>query len=155
MKKIQFISASPLVLAALAAFLFSFSFLPGAHSFQVYLDGKLLVDQYVTSKMEMPTLRLDPAGNQHQLTVKYNECGRTVTGRKLFIKDNTDKVLKEWRFEGATSGYKESMTCNIKDIVSLKQKGSALKLYYSSSDFQEGQQIAQVLISGEPKAALK
>jgi len=63
--------------------------------------------------------------------------------------------LKEWHFEGSSSGYKEAMTCNVRDILALKQKGSnSLKLYYSSAEFRDGQQVARLVISGEPKTAL-
>src|SRR6185295_7209370 len=110
MKKIIGFSRAFLVLGvALCAFLLSFSFKPGSHSFQVYLDSKLVMEQYVNSKTVAPTLALDPAENHSQLIVKYNECGRTVSGRTITIKDDKDKVLKEWRFEGESSGYKESM----------------------------------------------
>ena len=156
MKKIiRFSWANPLIWAALCAFLFSFSFKPGTHSFQVYLDSKLVIDQYVNSKKDAPILALDPAENYSQLIVKYNECGRTVAGRMLTVKDDKDKTLKEWRFEGSSSGYKEAMTCNVKDILALKQKGSnSLKLYYSSAEFRDGQQVARLVINSEPKTAL-
>src|SRR5688572_25937124 len=123
MKKIiRFSWAHTLVGVALCAILFSFSSIIGAHSFQVFLDSKLVLDQYVDSKSQIPTLLLDPADNHNQLIVKYNECGRTVTSRTITIKDDKNQVLKDWRFEGATSGYKDPMTCLVKDITALKQK---------------------------------
>lgn len=155
MKKFRFSWVNALVGVALCSILFSFSSTPGAHSFQVYLDSKLVADQYVNSKMAAPELLLDPAENYSQLIVKYSECGRTVTGRTITIKDEKNKVLKDWRFEGASSGFKESMTCNVKDITALKQKGNhTLKLYYSSNEFPEGQQIASLVIGGEATTAL-
>jgi hypothetical protein len=157
MKKIiRFSWINVLVGIALCAILFSFSRITGAHNFQVFLDSKLMIDQYVNSKMEAPTLIVDPDKNYNQLIVKYNECGRTVTDRKISVRDENNKVLKEWRFEGATAGYKDPMTCSVKDITALKQKGSnTLKLYYSSNEFSEGQQIANLVISGEATTALK
>jgi len=157
MKKIiRFTWVNALVSAALCAILFSFSSIVGAHSVQVFLDDKMVIDQYVNSKSAAPTLHLDPAENHNQLIVKYNECGRTVTGRTISVKDDKDHVLKDWRFEGAASGYKDPMTVSIKDISALKQKESnTLKLYYSSREFPEGQQIANLVISGEAKTALK
>jgi hypothetical protein len=87
--------------------------------------------------------------------VKYNECGRTATGRTITIKDDSDNVLKEWRFEGASSGYEKSMLCPVKDILALKQQGnSTLKLYYSSKEFPVGQQIAYLVIGGEEQTVL-
>ena len=156
MKKIiTFSWVNSLIGVALCALLLSFSSRPGSHSFQVYLDSKLVIDQYVNSKMDAPKLLLDPSENYNQLIVKYNECGRTVTGRMITIKDDHNKVLKEWRFDGVTSGYKESMTCQVKDITALLQKGSnTLKLYYSSKEFPEGQQIAYLVISSEMKTSL-
>lgn len=157
MKKIiRFSWVNSLVGVILCATLFSFSTTPGAHNFQVYLDSKLVIDQYVNSRMDAPKIQLDPAENYNQLIVKYNECGRTVTGRKITIKDGNNKTLKDWRFEGASSGYKESMVCDVKDITALKQKGgNTLKLYYSSNEFSEGQQIAYLVIVDESKTALK
>lgn len=157
MKKIiRFSWINALVGVVLCTILFSFSSRPGAHSVQVYLDSKLMIDHYVTSNMQAPTLLIDPAENYSQLIVKYNECGRTVTGRTISIKDDHNKVLKDWRFEGAASGFEDPMAFMIKDIIALKQKGSNnLKLYYSSTEFSEGQQIASVVIGGEAKTALK
>jgi hypothetical protein len=155
-KTIRFSWAHTLLGVALCAILFSFSSIIGAHSFQVFLDSKLVIDQYVDSKSQIPTLLLDPAENHSQLIVKYNECGRTVTGRTIAIKDDKNQVVKEWRFEGETSGYKDPMTCPVKDITALKQReSSTFKLYYSSKEFPEGQQIASLVINGEAKTALK
>ena len=144
-----------LVGVTLCAVLLSFSSRPGSHRFQVYLDSKLVIEQYVNSKMEAPKLLLDPAENHSQLIVKYSECGRTVTGRMITIKDDHNKMLKEWRFDGVASGYNESMACQVKDITGLLPKGSTtLKLYYSSKEFPEGQQIAYLVIGSEMKTSL-
>lgn len=155
MKKIiKFSGIKSLVGVTACAILFSFSNTPGAHSFQVYLDNKLVIDQYVNSKLDAPKVLLDPAENYNRLIVKYNECGRTVTGRTISVKDEKNKVLKDWRFEGAATGYEESMVCDVKDITALKQKSNTLKLYYSSNEFSEGQQIAYLIVGGENKTAL-
>ncbi|HYI76317.1 MAG TPA: hypothetical protein VEW65_01775 [Chryseolinea sp.] len=156
MKKIiRFSWAYALVGVSLCSILFSFSHIIGAHNFQVFLDDKMIADQYVDSKSIIPTLRIDPSDNNSQLIIKYNECGRTVSGRAIIIKGDKNQVLKDWRFEGATSGYKDPMTCPVKDIVALKQKGiNTLKLFYSSKEFPEGQQIANLNIVGEAKTAL-
>jgi hypothetical protein len=157
MKKIiQFSWAHALVGVALCTLLFSFSKIIGAHSFQVFLDSKLVLDQYVNLKSDVPSVLLDPADNHSQLIVKYSECGRTVTSRTITIKDEKNQVLKDWRFEGVTAGYKDPMTFAIKDITVLKQKGSnTLKLFYSSKEFPEGQQIASLVIADGAKTASK
>lgn len=128
----------------------------GAHSFQVYLDDKPLLDQFIDSRTKVPNVKVDPAKKYNQLTIKYNECGRTVTGRAITIKNDENKVLKEWHFEGAATGYKDPMVCSWKDIMTLTQKGShTLKLYYSSKDFPEGQQLAYLIFSDDTKTVGK
>lgn len=157
MKKIiRFSWINALMGVALCAILFSFSRIAGSHSYQVLLDSKLMIDQYVNSKMEAPTLIIDPAKNHSQLIVKYNECGKTVTGRTITIKDEKNNVLKDWRFEGVTAGFKDPMVCSVKDITALKQRGgNTLKLFYSSKEFPEGQQVANLVIGNEATTALK
>jgi hypothetical protein len=157
MKKIIcFSRVQALVGIALCSILFAFSSSPGAHSMQIYLDNKLVVDQYIQHRNEAPRVTLSSAEKYDQLIVKYSECGRTVTGRKITVKDDKDKVLKQWKFEGSSTGFQESMTCQVKDLLDLKQKGSnTLKLYYSSNDFPEGQQIASLLLTGNATTASK
>jgi hypothetical protein len=141
---------------ALCSMLFAFTSLPGGHSVQVYLDSKLMIDQYVNSKTDVPKLTLDPGDNYNKLIVKYSECGRTVTGRKITLKDANNKILRDWRFEGSSTGFQKSMECPVKDILTLKQKGSnTLKLFYSSNEFRDGQQIASLVIGGSAATASK
>jgi hypothetical protein len=133
----------------------SFAFM-GAHSFSIQLDDKQISEQYVSKEMSVPRIVIEPAENRQNLVVKYSECGRTVSGRKITAKDNNDKVLKEWKFDGTTSGFKDAMSVSVKDLVALK-KGSnnVLKLFYSSNDFPESQQIANVVVSPSVANATK
>jgi len=122
--------------------------LMGAHSFSIQLDDKQIVEQYVSRDMKVPRITIEPAENRQQLVVKYSECGRTVSGRKITAKDNNDKVLKEWKFEGTTSGFNDPMKVSVKDLVALKSgSNNVIKLYYSSNDFAQGQQFANVIVS--------
>jgi hypothetical protein len=155
MKKINCFSwVNALVGIALTAILFAFTTSPGAHSVQVYLDNKLVIDHYIQPKEDAPKVTLDAAEKYSQLIVKYSECGRTVTGRKITMKDDNNKVLKEWKFAGSSKGFEEPMQCSIKDIVALKQKGNnTLKVYYSSNDFPDGHQIANLVLKGNGTTA--
>lgn len=153
-KNILFSWVGALLGAALCFVMFGFSATSGAHSVQVYLDSKLMIDQYINQKADAAKVNLDAAENHSQLIVKYSECGRVVTGRKITVKDNDNKVLKVWEFKGSSAGFQESMSCPIKDILALKpKKSNTLKLYYSSDDFPEGQQIAYLVLSGTATTA--
>jgi hypothetical protein len=144
------------VLVALCAVLTAFAPKPGAHNYQVYLDDKLIFDQYVDRNAAAPNITVDPAENHKQFVVKYNECNRTITGRALTIKSSDDKVLKEFKFEGSTSGLKEGMTCSVKEILELKAKSTGnLKVFYTSTDFPEGQQVATLIIGPGSNTASK
>ncbi len=126
---------------------------PGAHAVQVYLDNELVVEKYVTSKMDIQRVHLDPSKNK-QLNIRYNECGRTVSGRKLTIRDSADKELKTWRFEGATAGFKDPMKCEITDILALVKGSKAeLELWYSSNDFPEGVHVVSLVGGTDVKAS--
>lgn len=144
MKNIIQQSGAFAIIVALCAVLSSFA-LPGAHSFQVYLDNKLVVDQYITRNVTIPNVAIDPTDNNNDIIIKYSECGRTVSGRVITVKDEQDKILKEWSFDGTTSAYKDPMTIKVKDVVALKSKGT-LKLFYSSNDFKEGQEFVSLII---------
>jgi hypothetical protein len=154
MKKISQHSWATAMLVVLCAVLSSFA-LPGAHSFQLYVDSKMVVDQYVSRNFTIPKVALDPAEHNNEIILKYSECGRTVSGRTLTLKDEQDKTLKEWHFDGTTSGYKDPMILSVKDIVALKTGKGAMKLFYSSNDFKEGQQVAYLIIGKDVTAAMK
>jgi hypothetical protein len=154
MKKITSFSwVTAMVGVALCSIMFAFSPI-GSHSVRIYFDSKLVLDQYIKHSADAPKLTLDPSEKYSQLIVKYNECGRTVTGRKITLKDNNNKVLKDWSFPGSSTGFEESMECQMKDILALKPKGiSTLKLFYSSNEFPEGQQIAALVINDNTSAS--
>lgn len=142
-KSVHFTSATLLVI--LCGVLFSFAPLAGAHNYQVYLDDKLVLERYADPRKEVPSLSLDPSGDYKQLSVRYSECGRTVSARIISIKDDGGKLLKEWKFDGSSKGFENPMDINVKDVLALKQKNSnSLKLYYASREFPEGQIIASL-----------
>jgi len=143
-----------LAATGLAFLLFAFNTRPGAHSVQVYVDDKLVVERFIDTRLDAPRVVLDPAHNQ-QLIVRYNECGRTVMGRKLTIRSSKGAMLKQWSFAGESTGFGNPMSCSVKELSALKSKDAPLRLYYTSKDFPEGQQIASLVFSSGPGSASK
>lgn len=142
-----------LVLAVLFVTLSSFVTMPGAHSFQVYFDSKMVADQYIGPNKPAPKLLVDGSEKITELVVRYNECNKPVSGgRTLTIKDENDKFLKEWKFEGATQGLKDPMVCKMKDVLGLVKGKATLKLIYSSNEHTEGTQIAYLMIGDKATA---
>lgn len=154
MKKIIH-STSPVLFVVLCAVLFSFAPLPGAHNYQVYLDGKLVLEQYTDFKKEAPAIPIDPQGDYKELSIRYSECGRVVNARVISVKDEAGKLLKEWKFEGSSKGLENPMTVKMKDVIALKPKNSnSLKLYYASREFPEGHHFASLKLVKDNKTAL-
>jgi hypothetical protein len=125
------------VIAVFSLSLISFSPRPGAHSFQVFVDNKLVVERYASADMKPLTITIPSPDSR--IDVHYSECGRLVSGRKLTIKDENGRVLKTWDFAGTASGLEEAMTLRAKDLATFDgYRGVGLKVVYSSNDFQEG-----------------
>lgn len=134
-----------IICVVLGATLLAFTSIRGGESYTIHLNSKLLVDHYMTSKAETPTLSLDNASENDQISVYYNECGKIGKERKLSIQDVQGNVLKTWSFAN-TLGEHTPMICKVKDIVALKKnERSTLRLYYSSKEVSTGRFLATIL----------
>jgi hypothetical protein len=120
------------------AVLSSFTSMPGGEGFEVFLNNKVVLQQFGSKMNTIKTLNLDQASPDDQLAIIYHHCGQYGKNRVLTIKDGQNNTLKKWNFkdEGAR------MTCKVKDILNLQKKNAVLKLYYSSSELPEGRQLA-------------
>jgi hypothetical protein len=131
--------------------IFSFSGKKGGDSFQIYVDGKLVVEQYVSIAKGVQTLQLAQIASKERIDVYYSHCGKTGTARVISIKNADNKTLKNWKF--ADAAEKSAMTCQIKDILALqKDKTAKLNLYYTSKEMPEGRLLA-VINSSNVKTA--
>jgi hypothetical protein len=133
MKKINY---QPTILFALlitlSGVLFSFSVKTaetiyknnfGGEGFEVYLNDKLVLQQYGEKMNAVKTLELDQSASNGQLAIRYYHCGKPGKSRVVTIKDEQNVVLKEWRF-GDAKDASARVSCNVKDIFALpKFKG--------------------------------
>lgn len=135
----------------------SFDSPPGGDSFTVYLNDKLLVQQYVHNKEKTKTISLQQASASDIIKVHYSHCGKMGIARNLFIKDQQNKTLKAWKFEDSNDGDKGSMKLQAGEVAKL-QKGSAnktLSLVYSSEQLPEGFVLVHISASGDVEASIK
>ena len=151
MKKINYQPALLLVLlATLSCVLFSFSlrtaeaiFLNknnfGGEGFEVYLNDKLVLQQYGKNMDNVKSLQLDQSVSNGQLAIRYYHCGQPGKGRVVTIKDENNVVLKEWRF-GDAKDAAAKVCCNVKDILALPKlkAGKKVNLYYASAELPNG-----------------
>ncbi|MGZ8537249.1 MAG: hypothetical protein ACXWV9_03250 [Flavisolibacter sp.] len=139
------------IITGLCIFLFSFSGKRGGDSFQIYVDGKLVVEQYVSIAKGVQSLQLGQLSSKEKIEVYYSHCGKIGKSRVISIKSADNKTLKVLKF--ADTEKKSFMTCQIKEILALqKNKSAKLNLYYSSKELPEGRLLA-VINSAETKTA--
>lgn len=138
---------------ALCAVLFSFSTNnAGGEGFEIYLNNKLVLEQYGNNMNTVKTLNLEKATDEDILSVRYHHCGRVGKNRTITIKDAKDKILKEWKFNDA-SDVASRISCKVKDILGLRNgKDNTLKLYYSSTELPKGRLLTSI-VAGQKNVA--
>lgn len=151
-----FISKS-MSLVALVATLFSFT-KPGGEGFEIFFNNKVVVQQFGKPANEIKSLRVKQYAANDKLMVKYYHCGQVARNKILTIKDNQNRILKEWRFTDATSSLPAAtaMNCDVKDILPLnKGNESTLKLYYASSKLPKGRFLINIVVENNNVALKK
>lgn len=144
-----------LAAVALCATLFSFSTgNGGGEGFEIYLNNKLVLQQYGSDMNQIKLLNLEKADDNDQLSIRYHHCGRVGKSRTITIKDAQDKVLKEWKFTDVPDAASR-VSCKVKDILGLRNgKNNVLKLYYSSSELPKGRQLTSIVTGTKNVAKL-
>jgi hypothetical protein len=142
-------------LVAIAAVLLSFSPNFGGEGFEIYLNGKMVLQHYGKDMDNVKTLQLNSASPNDKLTISYYHCGRVGKNRIVTIKDGQDNVIKVWRFKDAETAA-GTMSCSVQDILSLKKGGNnVFKLYYSSSELPNGRMLTSVIFENNKITASK
>lgn len=111
----------------------------GADHLKVYLNNKLIHEQYVGQEIKLSSLQLDKANINDQLTFHYSHCGKIGTGRKLSVKDDKGGIIREWKFADA-SGKQSGMVIAVKELLQLKREN--LRFFYTANELPKGQLMA-------------
>jgi len=115
----------------------------GGEGFEVYLNNKLVLQQFGEKMNSVKSIELDQSASNGQLAIRYFHCGQPGKSRVVTIKDEQNVVLKEWRF-GDTKDVSAKLCCNVKDILSLPKikAGKKVNLYYTSTELPKGRLLA-------------
>jgi hypothetical protein len=136
---------------AFCAALFSFSPKPGGEGFEIYLDNKLVLQQFGKDMNQVKAISIDPSHSKAQLSVKYYHCGQAGKNRTLVIKNADNKVLKQWSFEN-TAKNSGAMCCGVREILDLQKVNSnKLYLYYSSTEMAKERLLVTISRSDKDK----
>jgi hypothetical protein len=108
----------------------------GLDSYEIYLNNKLILKQYVNQPLSLESLQLTEANSNDKLVINYSQCNmpdKIGKGRSILVKDAKGNILKEWKFANAKSG-RTSMEIAIKELLALDKKAfrSELTLYYKA-----------------------
>ena len=132
----------------------------GGDSYRIYLNNKLILQQYVTRSLDLKNLPLSEANANDKLVIYYNHCGATGRSRSIAVKDENGVVLKEWKFQDAPMkeggvnipAGDDGMTIPVKEILAIQAKSQELSLYYSSQQLPAGHLLTRVDKVSKPVA---
>lgn len=153
-KAMKSIFGKAMMLVAFAAALLSFSPRFGGEGFEVYLNGKVLLQQFGKDMNTVKNLRIGKLNPQDKLSIRYYHCGQNGTNRTLTIRDEKNNVLKVWRY--TNSAASNEMLCRNEDIISLQKTGNALiRLYYSCREVPGERLLANIVTADNPVVAAR
>jgi hypothetical protein len=122
----------------------------GGEGFEIYLNNKVVLQQFGKEMNTLKSIPLDRSLASSQVSVKYFHCGRAGKDRTITIKDDNNKTLKEWHYPDVAaanmSGSDLSMNFKVSDILLLQKNNSGkFNLYYSSSELPKGRLLASLI----------
>jgi hypothetical protein len=137
-----------LTCVALSAFFFSFYSI-GGEGYSIRMGDRLLLEKHVTLKSAVPNFSLYQQDADEELFINYSHCGQIGMSRSIAIRNNQNRVLKEWKYMDAVNGN-APMVCKVKDILALRREaGGSVQLVYSSKEIPSGKVLANVTLSME------
>jgi len=147
-------AVSLLGLVVLSVTFLSFLFSPGGDHFEIYLNKKLVLHQFVIQGERIKAITLDHRNLNEQVDILYSHCGKIGSKRTILIKEGKN-ILKQWRFSDG-SGTSKFVTVGAKEILLLQSKngGRKLNLYYSSEQLPEGRILATIIFNADSKDAM-
>ena len=132
------------LLILVCAMLFSFSSKKGGDSFEIMLNGKRVLQQFVYASKGVQTIQLTATSDNDKLDIYYSHCGQIGKNRYITIKNEKDQPIKVWKFADVID-KNEAMSFKLKDILSLrKNKTDKLNLFYNSSELPAGRTLATI-----------
>ncbi len=78
-------------------YLFTFNANAGGDSYEIYLNNKLILKQFVTQPINIRSLQLDKSNSNDRLIIFYSHCGQPGKGRSIAIKGDKGNIIKQWK----------------------------------------------------------
>lgn len=117
----------------------------GLDSYEIYLNDKLIMKQYVNQPLNLRMLQLEKAAPQDLLWIKYTHC--TIKGagsnRTIALKDDKGHLLTQWTFAD-TGAENKPMKVSVAELLKLgkEHESHQISLYYQSKELPGAELLA-------------
>jgi hypothetical protein len=115
----------------------------GGEGFEVYLNDKLVLQQFGHKSPSSNMLDLEQAKPADKISVKYYHCGKVPKNGLLSVRNDKSDILKKWNFI-VRKQTTADVNCKAAEILNLETKQTTMQLYYSSTDLPGGRLIAGI-----------
>ena len=126
---------------AISAMLFSFKPL-GGEGFQVLINNKVVLERFGKDMDAIKTLQLDQYAPDAKVTIKYYHCGKVGKNRTLTVRDENNKVIKQWKYQDSETAI--GISCTVKDLTEIQKKHASLSVHYASTELPQGRCVASL-----------
>ena len=120
----------------------------GLDSYEIYLNDKLIMKQYVNQPLNLRTLQLENASPKDELWIKYTHCNKKGAGsnRSLELKDSKGHLLTQWTFAD-TGSENKPMKIPVAELLELEKehKDHQISLLYKSNELPGAELLAYLL----------
>ncbi|WP_057937256.1 hypothetical protein [Algoriphagus resistens] len=119
----------------------------GLDSYEIYLNDKLIMKQYVNQPLNLRTLQLEKtAMEDDQLWIRYTHCTikkGSGSNRVLLLKDDKGHLLTQWKFAN-TGTENKPMNVSVAALLKLEKehKDHQISLYYKSAELPKAEMLA-------------
>ena len=146
-------SMKSIFLFALSTVLFSFTSSWGGDSYQIYINKKLVMKEYVHNSAGAKSLAMDKASYDDEIEVYYSHCGQVGKNRSISIKDENNRLVKQLQFTDF-NGKNSGMSFKVSDFINWDKRNGVdqLNIYYASKELSNGKLLATIMLGSEAKA---
>ena len=128
------------VLLLVAAFIMqSFDRAPGGDLYRIYLNDKMVLEQFVTLPQQKHQLTLTELNEKDRMVVYYSHCGSPGTARSVQVKDSKGAIIKQWKYMDT----KEiGLQVAVKELLPILEKNGTVTIHYASAEVSSGKLLA-------------
>lgn len=142
----------PSLMLIIGLSLLSFSFRYGGDSFELYLNKKLVVQQFLLQDRAIRSVDLSREDLNKQMELRYSHCGAMGKSRTVYVKDAENRIRKTWQFGDGSP----MMAIAVKELAAAGSKNeNALQLFYSSKELPGGKLLATIVLPVDKTVKLR